>query len=133
MNLLTPCLIVSTLGKQLSLGLLIDAYPIMCWSFANQFVGMVVSNGYIKLFDVPASFRRPFVMASIYGNCGSLPLVIMETLSRMKPLYAPFEIRHSTLLCDILLHIKGVSLFGGAARKTVGTLLCVLGNLTKLC
>ena len=30
--------------------------------------------------------RRVFIIATSFGNCGSLPLVVCETLSRMKPL-----------------------------------------------
>eukprot|EP00041_Stephanoeca_diplocostata_P036910 m.1368388 g.1368388 ORF g.1368388 m.1368388 type:complete len:506 (-) comp24954_c1_seq18:4114-5631(-) len=51
-----------------------------------QITGVMISAILQLIVKVPKDARRVFTCAIAYGNCGSLPLVVVETLSRQEPL-----------------------------------------------
>lgn len=79
-------MVVTVLGKNLSIALLLDAYPLLIWGFGNQSVGMVVAVVMRSVVKVPGGLAHPFDIAMSFGNAGTLPLVLVETLSRQQPL-----------------------------------------------
>eukprot|EP00041_Stephanoeca_diplocostata_P036912 m.1368169 g.1368169 ORF g.1368169 m.1368169 type:complete len:572 (-) comp24954_c1_seq8:4114-5829(-) len=106
MQILLPALLITTLGKQLSIEVLKDSYPIFFWSIAMQFVGFMIAQALQFVVHVPKNLQQVFTCAIVYGNCGSLPLVVVETLSRQEPL-ATDEKALEKLTTFIFLYLVG--------------------------
>ena len=80
-----PCLTVHALGANLSMEVFIAAYPILLWSFFHIFIAWVVAGAAARITGVPFGVRRVFVVALSFGNTGTLPLILIETLARAPP------------------------------------------------
>ena len=81
-----PCLLVSTLGANLNAEVFRAGYPLFFWGLLHQLIGLLVGHLARRLGNIPDSFGREFSSACAFGNCGSLPLVVVETLARQPPL-----------------------------------------------
>lgn len=86
MQVLLPCLLVSTLGANLNAKVFRAGYPLFFWGLLHQLIGLLVGHLARRLGNIPDSFGREFSSACAFGNCGSLPLVVVETLARQPPL-----------------------------------------------
>lgn len=80
-----PCLTATALAKNLSVQVMMDAWPLMVWSVFHQLVGVLVAFLAMKAVGFDRKLFPVFASACVYGNAGTLPLIIAETLSRIPP------------------------------------------------
>eukprot|EP00039_Didymoeca_costata_P019761 m.338826 g.338826 ORF g.338826 m.338826 type:complete len:516 (-) comp18561_c0_seq1:356-1903(-) len=83
---LLPALMFSTLAQNMSFSVMKESFPVFWWGFASQGVNSLVALLLRCLVPMPKRVGRLFSLAMVYGNAGSLPLVIVETLVRQSPL-----------------------------------------------
>ena len=87
MLVLMPCLLIPTLGENLSYQLMADGmYVLSIWGLIHIAINTLVAEIVACLVSPPKYMRTEFILALISTNGLSLPLVMMEPLCRTSPL-----------------------------------------------
>jgi len=82
-QLLVPCLLLSTLGRNLDAATLAQSAGLVIWAVINIGVSFLVAYFVLpRCVRVPRHLFVPFLLAMTFNNSGSLPIVLMEPLAR---------------------------------------------------
>jgi len=79
-NVLTPCLVLARLSKQLDFSKVAELWPVVVWSLIHIGVGVLVGHLLFRFSDATRSFKAPFVLAIAFNNALSFPLMVIEPI-----------------------------------------------------